>query len=83
MATKSRTAGGKPQQRPQQQAPQPRQRPRILSRSTVLPAAGIGVVAAIVAVQDGAPWPVAVVVAVTVALVVIGMLAIKRGLYGD
>jgi hypothetical protein len=58
-------------------------RPRVLSRSTVAPAAGIGVIAAIIAAQEHAPWSVSVIVAVTVPLVVVGMIALKRAFHGD
>jgi hypothetical protein len=54
------------------------QRPRILSRSTVLPAAGIGLITAVLAAQEHAPLAVAAVVGVAIALVVIGMIAFKR-----
>ena len=60
-----------------------RPRPRILSRSTVLPAAGIGLITLILAVQEKAPFLIAVVVGVAVTLVVIGMIALKRAFYGD
>jgi hypothetical protein len=59
------------------------ERPRVLSRSTVVPAAGIGVIAAIIAAQEHAPWSVGGIVAVTVTLVVIGMIALKRAFHGD
>ena len=59
------------------------ERPRILSSSTVLPAAGIGVIAALLAAQEHAPWSVGIVVAVVVTLAVIGMIAFKRAFYGD
>ena len=58
-------------------------RPRILTRSTVLPALGIGLVTAILAAQERAPIGVGVVVGLTVAGVVIGMIALKRAFYGD
>ena len=58
-------------------------RPRIVSRSTVLPAAGIGLITVILAAQEHAPFPIAVVVGVVVTLVVIGMIALKRAFYGD
>ena len=58
-------------------------RPRVLTRSTVLPALGIGLVTALLAVQEHAPLPVGVVVGLAVAGVVIGMIAIKRAFYGD
>lgn len=60
-----------------------RTRPRILTRSTVLPAAGIGLVTLILAAQEHAPFPIAVVVGVAVMFVVIGMIALKRAFYGD
>lgn len=58
-------------------------RPRIFSRSTVPPALGIGLITAILAVQEHAPFPVGVIVGVAVAGVVIGMIALKRAFYGD
>jgi mannose/fructose/N-acetylgalactosamine-specific phosphotransferase system component IIC len=58
-------------------------RPPIFSRSNVLPAAGIGLITAFIADQEHAPFPVGFVVAVVVTLVVIGMLALKRGFHGD
>ncbi|HEV2347108.1 MAG TPA: hypothetical protein VGS97_23620 [Actinocrinis sp.] len=60
-----------------------RPRPRVLSRSTVLPATGIGVITVILAAQEHAPFPIAVVVGVVVTLAVIGMIALKRAFYGD
>jgi hypothetical protein len=60
-----------------------RPRPRVLTRSTVLPAAGIGVITLILAMQEKASFPIALVVGVAVALVVVGMIALKRGFYGD
>jgi hypothetical protein len=64
-------------------AAEDRERPRILTRSTVLPALGIGLVTALLAAQEHAPALIAVVVGLAVAGVVIGMIAIKRALYGD
>ncbi len=61
----------------------PNPRPRVFSRSTVLPSAGIGLITAVLAAQESAPLPIAVVVGIAVALVVIGMIALKRGFYGD
>lgn len=58
-------------------------RPRIFSRSTVLPATGIGLITLILAAQEHASFPIAVVVGVAVTLVVIGMIALKRAFYGD
>ena len=60
-----------------------RPRPRILSRPIVLPAAGIGVITLILAMQEGASFPIALVVGVAVAFVVVGMIALKRAFYGD
>ncbi len=57
--------------------------PRILSRSTVLPAAGIGLITAVLAAQEHASAPIAIVVGLAVALVVIGMIAVKRAFYSD
>ncbi len=57
-------------------------RPR-LTRSIVLPALGIGLITAILAVQEHAPFLVGIVVGVAVAGVVIGMIALKRAFYGD
>lgn len=62
--------------------PQSRPRPRVLSRSTVLPAAGIGLITLVLAMQDGASFPIAVVVGAAVTLVVIGMIAARRAFYG-
>ena len=61
----------------------PDTRPRILSRSIVLPAAGIGVITVVLAAQDGASFPIALVVGIAVTAVVIGMIALKRAFYGD
>jgi uncharacterized membrane protein len=58
-------------------------RPRVLSRSTVLPAAGIGLVTALLAAQEHAPAVGAVVAGVAVAFVVIGMIALKRVYRGE
>lgn len=58
-------------------------RPRVLSRSTVLPAAGIGLITVILAAQEHASFPVAVVVGVVVTFMVVGMIALKRAFYGD
>jgi hypothetical protein len=60
-----------------------RTRARVLTRSTLLPAAGIGVITLILALQEKASFAIAVVVGVAVALVVVGMIALKRGFYGD
>ena len=60
-----------------------RPRPRILTRPVVLPAAGIGVITLILALQEHASFPIAVVVGIAVTLVVIGMIALKRAFYGD
>lgn len=67
-------------------SPQPRPRPPrppVFTRSTVLPAAGIGLVTLILAAQEGASIPIAIVVGVAVAAVVVGMIALKRAFYGD
>jgi hypothetical protein len=64
-------------------APADAERPRVLTRSLVLPACGIGLVTAILAVQEHAPLLVGIVVGVAVALVVVGMIAVKRAFYGD
>ncbi|HXR70663.1 hypothetical protein [Actinocrinis sp.] len=58
-------------------------RPRILTRSTVLPAVGIGLITALLAVQEHAPFLIGIVVGLAVAGVIIGMIALKRALYGD
>jgi len=58
-------------------------RPRLLTRTTLLPAAGIGLVTALLAAQQHAPAGAAVVVGVTVALVVVGMIALRRGYRGE
>ena len=58
-------------------------RPRILTRSTVLPAFGIGLVTALLAVQEHAPFLIGIVVGLAVAGVVIGMIALKKAFYGD
>jgi hypothetical protein len=58
-------------------------RPRILTRSIVLPALGIGLITAILAVQEHAPFLIGVIVGLAVAGVVIGMIALKRAFYGD
>jgi len=47
-------------------------------RTTLGPAAGVGVVAAIIAAQEGAGALGAVAVAVAITLVIVGMLALKR-----
>jgi len=60
-----------------------RSRPGLFSRSIAPPAAGIGLVTLILAMQEGASFPIAVVVGVAVAFVVIGMIALKRAFYGD
>ena len=64
-------------------AAEQRKRPRILTRSTVLPAFGIGLITAFLADQEHAPFPVGVIVGLAVACVVIAMIAIKRAFYGD
>ncbi len=58
-------------------------RPRILTRSTVLPAFGVGLITAFLADQEHAPFPVGLIVGVVVAGAVIGMIALKRAFYGD
>jgi len=60
-----------------------RSRPALFSRSIALPAAGIGLVTLILAMQEGASFPIGIVVGVAVTLVVIGMIALKRAFYGD
>jgi len=60
-----------------------RSRPALFSRSVALPAAGVGLVTLILAVQEDASFPIAIVVGVAVTLVVIGMIALKRAFYGD
>ena len=57
-----------------------RSRPGVFSRPIVLPAVGIGAVTLILAMQENASFPIALVVGVAVALVVIGMIALKRAL---
>ncbi|MBS2961947.1 hypothetical protein KGA66_02725 [Actinocrinis puniceicyclus] len=59
------------------------ERPRVLTRSTVLPALGIGLIAAFLAGQEHAAFPVGVIVGLVVAGTVIGMIAFKRAFYGD
>lgn len=51
---------------------------RTTLRKDVGPAAGIGVVAAIIAAQEGAGVLGTLAVAVAIALVIVGMLALKR-----
>jgi hypothetical protein len=51
---------------------------RTTLRKDVGPAAGIGVVAAIIAAQEGAGALGAVAVAIAITLVIAGMLALKR-----
>ncbi|HEU5356788.1 MAG TPA: hypothetical protein VFU65_20130 [Actinocrinis sp.] len=58
-------------------------RPRILTRSTVLPAFGIGLITVLLAVQEHAPFLIGIVVGLAVVGVVIGMIALKRAMYGD
>lgn len=60
-----------------------RSRQNLFSRSVALPAAGIGLVTLILAMQENASFPVAGVVGVAVTFVVIGMIALKRAFYGD
>lgn len=60
-----------------------RPRPPILTRAVVLPAVGIGLITLLLAMQEDASFPIALVVGVAVALVVIGMIALKRAFYGD
>ena len=60
-----------------------RPRPRILSRPVVVPAAGIGLITLLLAMQEGASFPIGIVVGVAVAFVVVGMIALKRAFYGD
>ena len=54
-----------------------RPRPDYL-RTTLGPAAGIGVVAAIIAAQEGAGVVGTLAVAIAITLVIVGMLALKR-----
>jgi hypothetical protein len=61
----------------------PAERPRVFARSTVVPALGIGLITALLAAQEHAPFPVVLIVACVVALVVVGMIALKRAFYGD
>lgn len=51
---------------------------RTTLRKDVGPAAGVGVVAAIIAAQEGAGVLGAIAVAIAIALVIVGMLALKR-----
>lgn len=60
-----------------------RPRAKILTRSTLGPALGIGVIVAFLAGQENAPVAISVVVGVVVAAVVVGMIAMKRTFYGD
>lgn len=52
--------------------------PRTTLRKDVGPAAGVGVVAAIIAAQEGAGVLGSVAVAIAIALVITGMLVLKR-----
>ncbi|HEU5333433.1 MAG TPA: hypothetical protein VFU73_11720 [Actinocrinis sp.] len=52
--------------------------PRTTLRKDVGPAAGVGIVAAIIAAQEGAGALGAVAVAIAIAGVIVGMLALKR-----
>ncbi|MGH3416551.1 MAG: hypothetical protein ACRDVE_16340 [Actinocrinis sp.] len=63
-------------------AEQPKNR-RILTKATLGPAGGIGLIVAFLAVQEHAGFAVGVVVGVVVAAVVVGMIALKRTFYGD
>ena len=58
-------------------------RPRLMTRSNVLPALGIGLITAILAVQEHASFVIGIVVGLAVAGVIIGMIAVKRAFYGD
>lgn len=57
--------------------PQP-EYPRTTPRKNVGPAAGVGLIAAVIAAQEGAGALGAVAVAVAITLVIVGMLALKR-----
>jgi urea transporter len=57
--------------------------PGVFSRSNVLSAFGIGLITAFLADQEHAPFPVGVIVAVVVALTVLGMIALKRAFRRD
>jgi hypothetical protein len=61
----------------------PRRRLQVFTRPVVLPAAGIGLVTLILAMQEGASFLIALVVGVAVTFAVIGMIAFKRAFYGD
>ena len=52
--------------------------PRTTLRKNVGPAAGVGLIAAVIAAQEGAGALGAVAVAVAITLVIVGMLALKR-----
>ncbi len=67
-------------------APAPAAKPRrakILTRSTLGPALGIGVIVAFLAGPGHAPLAISVLVGLVVAAVVVGMIAVKRTFYGD
>ena len=60
-----------------------KERPSLALRTSILPSAGVGVIVLVIAMQEGAPFWVAAVVGVLIAGAIVGMLALKRGLYGN
>ena len=60
-----------------------KERPSLSLRTSILPSAGVGVIVLILSMQEGAPFWVAAVVGVLIAAAIVGMLALKRGLYGN
>lgn len=60
-----------------------KERPSLALKTSVLPSAGVGVIVLIIAMQEGAPFWVAVLVGALIAVAIVGMLALKRGLYGN
>ncbi|HEY3871543.1 MAG TPA: hypothetical protein VGM10_24490 [Actinocrinis sp.] len=60
-----------------------KERPSLALWTSVAPSAGVGVIVLIIAMQEGAPFWVAALVGVLIAAAIIGMLALKRGLYGN
>lgn len=49
-------------------------------RTSLAPAGGIGVICGLVALQEGAAWPIALVVGFVLPLAALGMIALKRAL---
>ena len=52
-------------------------------RANALPSAGVGAVMGVLAGTEGAPWWIALVMALVGAGAVLGMLALKKAFYGD